>query len=70
MIARAYREPNHARGRELMRAVIDSVSRAVPSALTELITLGRTLMKRAEDVLAYFIDPDKQRPDRGDQRPP
>ena len=56
MIA-AYREPNHAKGRELMRVVIDSVSRAVPSALTELITLGRTLNKRAEDVLAYFDRP-------------
>ena len=40
-----------------MRAVIDSVSVAVPSALTELITLGRTLTKRAEDVLAYFDRP-------------
>ena len=55
MIA-AYREPNHARGRELMRA--DRLSQPCrPSALTEVITLGRTLMKRAEDVLAYFDRP-------------
>ena len=27
---------------------------AVPKALTELITLGRTLKKRTADVLAYF----------------
>jgi len=26
----------------------------VPTALTELITLGRTLKRRAADVLAYF----------------
>src|SRR3712207_8507008 len=28
-----------------------------PAALTELITLGRTLKKRTEDVLAYFDRP-------------
>jgi hypothetical protein len=57
----ADREPDQARGhgcgRELMRAVIDLVSHGVPSALTELITLGRTLTKRAADVLAYFDRP-------------
>jgi transposase len=29
----------------------------VPKALTEVITLGRTLKKRAADVLAYFDRP-------------
>jgi transposase len=56
MIA-AYREPDRARGRQLMHAVIKSVSHGVPGALTELITLGRTLTKRAPDVLAYFDRP-------------
>ena len=56
MIA-AYREPDRTRGRELMAAVIESVSSGVPAALTELITLGRTLKKRAADVLAYFDRP-------------
>ena len=56
MIA-AYREPDRRRGRELMAAVIDSVSTGVPAALVEVITLGRTLKKRAEDVLAYFDRP-------------
>src|SRR4029453_9181726 len=46
MIA-AYREPDRTRGRELMRQLIDSVSCLVPAALTEVITLGRTLKKRA-----------------------
>ena len=50
----AYREPDRTRGRQLMTALIDALSRGVPAALTELITLGRTLKKRAEDVLAYF----------------
>ena len=56
MIA-AYREPDRTRGRQLMTALIDALSRGVPAALTELITLGRTLKKRAEDVLAYFDRP-------------
>jgi transposase len=53
----AYREPNRARGRQLMVKLIDSVSRGVPAALTEIITLGRTLTKRAGDVLAHFDRP-------------
>ncbi len=53
----AYREPDRAKGRQLMTALIESVSNGVPVALTELRTLGRTLKKRAEDVLAYFDRP-------------
>jgi transposase len=53
----AYREPDRARGRQLMAKLIDSVSHGVPEALTEIITLGRTLTKRAADVLAYFDRP-------------
>jgi transposase len=56
MIA-AYREPDRARGRELREQLITSVSQGVPAALTEVITLGRTLKKRAADVLAYFDRP-------------
>ena len=48
----AYREPDRTRGRELMGKLIESVSHDVPVALGELITLGRTLKKRAADVLA------------------
>ena len=53
----AYREPDRARGRELMTKVIDALSDGVPQPLTELHTLGRTLKKRATDVLAYFDRP-------------
>jgi transposase len=56
MIA-AYREPDRTKGRQLMTALIESVSHGVPTALTELRTLGRTLTKRADDVLAYFDRP-------------
>jgi transposase len=56
MIA-AYREPDRKTGRALMTSLIESISRGVPAALTEVITLGRTLKKRASDVLAYFERP-------------
>ena len=56
MIA-AYREHDRARGRDTMKQLIESVSQGVPAALSEVITLGRTLKKRAIDVLAYFDRP-------------
>ena len=42
MIA-AYRDPDRGTGRAAMTALIDSLSSSVPGALTEVITLGRTL---------------------------
>ncbi len=56
MIA-AYREPKPAEGKARMQAVIAALSSGVPAALTELAVLGRTLKKRAADVLAYFDRP-------------
>jgi transposase len=53
----AYREPDRAKGRQLMQRLIESLSDGVPTALTELITLGRTMKRRAADVLAYFDRP-------------
>ena len=53
----AYREPDRNRGKQLMTKLIESVTTGVPTALAELRTLGRTLKKRAEDVLAYFDRP-------------
>jgi len=56
MIA-AYRHEDRRHGRELMVKLIESLSTGVPKALVEMITLGRTLRKRAADVLAYFDRP-------------
>jgi transposase len=56
MIA-AYREPDRTRGRAIMTTLVASLSHGVPTALTELITLGRTLKQRAADILAYFDRP-------------
>jgi hypothetical protein len=53
----AYRHPDRARGRQLMTDLIASISSAVPRALKEVAKLGRTLKKRAADVLAYFDRP-------------
>lgn len=42
----AYREPDRAMGRELMRAVIESLTAGIPAALTELITRGLSTQGR------------------------
>ena len=54
---RGYREPDRARGKQSMTQLIASISHGVPAALSEVTTLGRTLKKRAGDVLAYFDRP-------------
>ena len=54
----AYRDPDKIRGKALMQADINTLtSTRVPRGLTELITLGRTLKRRARDILAYFNHP-------------
>ena len=53
----AYRHPDRVQGRQLMTDLIASLSSGVPSALMEVARLGRTLKKRAADVLAYFDRP-------------
>jgi transposase len=52
-----YRDQDRRRGRELMTALSDSLIHGFPAALIEVAMLGRTLKKRAEDVLAYFDRP-------------
>lgn len=53
----AYRQPDRSQGREQMQSVIDALRQGVPAGLSELRRLGRTLTRRAEDVLAYFDRP-------------
>ena len=54
----AYRDPNKIRGKALVQAEINTLaSTRVPRSLTELMTLGRTLKRRAGDILAYFDHP-------------
>ena len=68
----AYRAPDTSAGMATMRAEINTLtSRRVPRGLTELITLGRTLKRRARDIPAYFGPPPHQQwPHRSHQRPP
>jgi len=56
-IVTAYRDPDRTAAKTALAKVIDALSTGVPPALTELITLGRTLRRRAGDVLAYFDRP-------------
>ena len=53
----AYRHPDKQLGRFLLQGVIDSVSTGVPRDLVELVSLGRTLRRRATDMLALFTLP-------------
>lgn len=56
MIA-AYREKDRRHGRATMAQLINDLSSGVPKPLVEVAKLGRTLKKRATDVLAYFDRP-------------
>ena len=53
----AYRQPDTKLGRFLLEGVIDAVSTGIPKELVELASLGRTLRRRAADVLAFFDRP-------------
>ena len=54
---RRYREPDRRHARQLMAAVIDCLNSGVPKQLVELARLGRTLKKRAVDVLTGGFRP-------------
>jgi transposase len=53
-IIAAYAHPDPSQGCTLLTRVIDMLRAAVPAGLDELATLGRTLHRRRDDVLAYF----------------
>ena len=53
-----YRSSNARGGKTIMHEeIMRLTSTSVPSSLTELITLGRTLKRRTTDILAYFDHP-------------
>src|SRR5699024_9200468 len=53
-IVAAYRDPNRKKAKKRLRKLIDAISHGIPNTLTELQTLGRTMKRRAADILAYF----------------
>lgn len=56
-IVAAYREPDPKTGAEQLRQVISDITNGVPKGLEEIKKLGRTLKRRAADILAYFTLP-------------
>jgi transposase len=54
LIIAAYADHDRSRGKKLLASVIDRLRAGVPAGLEELVTLGRTLHRRRDDVLAYF----------------
>ncbi|MGU3437210.1 ISL3 family transposase [Actinomycetes bacterium M1A6_2h] len=56
-IITAYREPDRGLGKHFLTLTIERISAAVPAQLEEVRKLGRTLKKRAADVLGYFDRP-------------
>ena len=61
MIA-AYRESDPTTGKTRMKSLIAKLTHAVPACLTEVAALGRTLKKRAADILAFFDHPHSNGP--------
>jgi transposase len=53
-IVAANREPDRTAAKAELARIIETTGKGVPAALSEVITLGRTLTRRAADVLAYF----------------
>ncbi|TGD36224.1 transposase, partial [Brevibacterium aurantiacum] len=56
-IVNAYRTADRNEGKKLLRTVIDALTTNLPTGLVELKRLGRTLKRRAADVLAFFSRP-------------
>lgn len=56
-VVAAYRCGSKPAGKQMLTEVIDSLHRGVPAKLVELKKLGRTLNRRAVDILAYFDRP-------------
>ena len=68
-IVAAYRAPEQEEGRKVMDALIGSITRGFPTALVEIVTLGRT-MKQACRRRPRVLRPARHQEwtDRGDQR--
>jgi transposase len=56
-VVAAYRHPDRTAAKAELAKIIDAIGKGAPAALTEVITLGRTLTRRAADILAYFDRP-------------
>ena len=50
----AYSHPRRTEGKKLMKRLINTLRKGLPSGLEELAQFGRTLWRRRDDILAYF----------------
>lgn len=50
--------PDRAAGKTELNDIITAIGTAVPAGLTEQITLGHTVKRRAADIVAYYDRPD------------
>ena len=53
----AYQADDPAEGKKIMTRLIDTIKAGVPAGLDELRTLGQTLHRRRDDILAFFDHP-------------
>ena len=53
----AYQAPDPAEGKKIMTRVIDAIKAGVPAGLDELRSLGQTMKRRRDDILAFFDHP-------------
>ena len=53
----AYQAEQPAEGKKIMTRVINLLKTGLPAGLTELRTLGKTLQRRRDDILAFFDHP-------------
>lgn len=56
-IIEAYQAEQPAEGKKLMIRIIDQLKTGVPAGLPELRTLGQTMQRRRDDILAFFDHP-------------
>jgi transposase len=57
LVIAAYREPDQARGPQVMQRLIGSIRHSVPAAMSEVITRGQASANRASDVPAHIDGP-------------
>ena len=53
----AYRDPDHARGKQTFMKLIGKFRRAATNTVAELAQLGRALHRRGDGILAWFDHP-------------
>ena len=53
----AYQAPDPAQGNKIMARLITSLQTGVPAGLEEVRSLGRTMKRRRDDILAFFRPP-------------